>query len=133
MKVKVVRTYTIDYTGTAADFIQLVHNHKIHAENEGLDSMDMGDATIAATYLFDGGDLTSIVDQTDEDTEILYIDCDDKSTLLDENRDGTFFVRKYTDQWDFEIVAPAARELAMANGPFDQAKYQQALADHYGY
>lgn len=80
MKIELKRVYTIEYPGTAAEFIEFV-DRELRMRHDGtLDSLDMGDAVEAATQIYDGGDMTTYVD--DGDREYNYIDCPDSETLM---------------------------------------------------
>ena len=133
MKVEVIRKYTIDYEGSAEDFIILVDRFMNKDEGGGLDSLDMGDASYAATELYDQGDLTNIVEETDHN--IIYIKCEDKSTRLEADPDhpGTLRRVKYTNERDYHIVHPAAVEAATIDGNFHRIRYADAMKTHYGY
>ena len=86
MKIRFSREYEINYEGTAADFIALVDKELRFRSDEGLDSLDMGDAVHAAANLCDAGYLIGVITPT-LNTEYHYDDCPDSLTVLDYDPD----------------------------------------------
>lgn len=79
MKIQLSRVYEINFDGTAAELIEYV-DREMRKDGTRLDSLDIGDAVVAATDLYDQGDMTQYIDIVD--FVYNYIDCPDSNTLL---------------------------------------------------
>lgn len=100
LHMRVTRTYDITSTLTAEQFIRLVDEKS----EQGLIDMDLGEAALAATTLYDQGDLTSLVGVRDE--EIEYIEAPNRPVIIARPGDGHYYYRDEADNIGARVYMP---------------------------
>ena len=65
MQIEVTRTYTIDFPGSQEEFINLIREELALRHDTVLVPATLEVAAYTATQCWDGGDLTTIIDETD--------------------------------------------------------------------
>lgn len=80
MMIRVCRVYNIDTDMSCKDFIRMVNRYEMQTLGDPLETPNMREAAIGATYACDAGDMTEIV--TDAGNEIVFIACEDPDLTL---------------------------------------------------